>query len=87
VAYAREKADRLARFDRRVERVHVVLGLEGDAASVEIVVQERGRTTLVSRAEASDGWAAVDLAFGKAQEQVKRTKERRRDIRQRRVRS
>ncbi len=87
LAYAQGKGERLGRFDRRVRRVDIVLGLEGKRAAVEVVVHERGRKPLVGQAESPDGWAAVDLAFAKAQEQVKRTKERRRDIRQRRARS
>jgi ribosomal subunit interface protein len=87
LSYAQAKGERLGRFDRRVRRVDVVLGLEGRSAAVEIIVHERGRPPLVGRAVAPDGWAAIDRAFHKSEERVKRTKERRRDIRKRRQRS
>jgi ribosomal subunit interface protein len=85
--YARDRGRRLLRFDRRIVRVDVLLGLDGKAAAAEVVVHVRGRKVLVGHATAPDGWAAVDQAFAKMQERVKRTKERRRDIRQRRARS
>jgi ribosomal subunit interface protein len=87
LTYAQAKGERLCRFDRRVRRVDVVLGLEGRSAAVEIVVHVGGASMRVGRAEATDGWAAVDRAFAKAEQQVKRTKERRRDLRQRRAKS
>jgi ribosomal subunit interface protein len=87
LAYAQAKGERLSRFDRRVRRVDVILGLEGKSAAVEIVVHVGGTMTRVGRTEAADGWAAVDRAFMKAEGQVKRTKERRRDIRQRRAKA
>ncbi len=85
--YARERGRRLQRFDRRIVRVDVLLGPDGKETSAEVVVHVRGRKVLVGHATAPDGWTAVELAFTKMQERVKRTKERRRDIRQRRARS
>jgi ribosomal subunit interface protein len=87
LTYAQAKGERLGRFDRRVRQVDVVLGLEGMSAAVEVVAHAGGRVPHVGRAQALDGWMAVDLAFGKVTEQVKRNKERRMDRRQRRERS
>jgi ribosomal subunit interface protein len=87
LAYAQAKGERLGRFDCRVRQVDVVLGLDGASASVEVVAHTGGRAPHVGRSKAPDGWAAVDLAFGKVEEQVKRNKERRVDRRQRRDRA
>jgi putative sigma-54 modulation protein len=82
--YANEKASRLERFFDRIHRLQIILESEGDDRhKAELVISVPNGSTLVSQAQDSSMYAAIDLVLDKAERQLRKHKEK---IRNHRVR-
>lgn len=73
--YAREKADRLDRFHRRIRTVRLTLTVEHGSDMAEIVVLTQ-RSTFVVHVEGDDMYSVIDKVMSKVERQLKRHKER-----------
>lgn len=80
-AYAREKVEKLRKYFDRATLARVTLDVEHTAHQVEIVFDVPRGGSLVGKAEASDMYAACDLAEQKLAAQLRRFNERLNDHR------
>jgi len=71
-AYAREKAEKLARVFDRLSHVDVVMDVVHGAHVVEMEAVGDRHTKLVAKVESPDMYAAVDLAEGKLLAQLRK---------------
>ena len=75
--FAIERAEKLTRFNDRVDRIQVVFDEGHDAFSAEIIVHVGHGGTMVCK-EDSDGYrSALDAALVKMERQLKKDKEKR----------
>ncbi len=77
--YAREKTERLSRYYDRVQRIQVVMDVQGERKQVEVVVSLSRGSTVVAHANDSSMYAALDLAVDKCERQLTKLKEKLRD--------
>jgi putative sigma-54 modulation protein len=73
--YAAQKAEKLLRFYDRVQAIEVILDLEGDNFTVDMIVSS-GRNNFIAHEAGPDVFAAVDLIVDKLGRQLKRHKEK-----------
>lgn len=78
-AYAEAKVEKLLRFNGRATSATVTVSVEHADHEVEIVLEAGRGLRLVGKASALDMYAALDLAEQKLAQQLRRTKERRKD--------
>jgi len=79
--YARDRIGRLTKYFDGIKRVQVILSLEGDKKSAELVMSlVRGKVQIAHACEDTI-FAALDNAHDKAEKQLTRFKEKIRDHR------
>jgi len=76
-SHAEEKIAKLERYFDGIGRIEVVLGHEGDAAAVELIISVRRAKPIVCHSQAKDLYAAIDNVIDKAETQLTKFKERR----------
>ena len=74
--YAETKVAKLARFYDNVQTVEVILDVEADKPSVEIIVSAKRKNTFVGSHRGDDMYACVDQCLHKLGEQLRRHKDR-----------
>ena len=74
--YARTKVEKLLRYWDRATSCRVTMDIENLDHQVEMVIEVNRGVTLVGKAEASDMYAACDLAEQKLAQQLRKYKER-----------
>jgi len=74
--YVEAKASKLARFYDNVQTVEVILDVEADKPSVEIVVSAKRKNTFVASHRDDDMYACVDQCLHKVTEQIRRHKDK-----------
>lgn len=77
--HAEEKLSRLAKYFNGIGKIEAVLGHSGDEAEVEVVISIPRGSPIVCRSRARDLYAAIDLVLDKAEAQLTKHKERRKD--------
>lgn len=75
-AYAREKASKLPRFYDRVQAIEVILDVEGDSFTIDMIVSAEGRNHFIAHEVGPDTFALIDLITDKLERQLTRHKER-----------
>ena len=81
-SYAEEKAQRLERYNDRINRLRIILETESDERhKAEMVISVGGGATLVSNATESTLFAAIDMVLDKAERQLTKHKEKLKDHR------
>jgi putative sigma-54 modulation protein len=79
--YAQEKADRVVRFDNRVQEIRVILDFDGGRPTVEFIADVERSGDFVARETHDDMYAAIDAVVDKMERQLRKHKERARDLR------
>lgn len=74
--YAETKVAKLTRFYDNVKTVEVILDVEADKPSVEIVVSAKRKNVFVGTHRGDDMYACVDQCLHKVGEQLRRHKDR-----------
>ena len=74
--YAESKVSKLPRFYNHIQSVEVILDMEANQPTVEIVVTARHRNTFVATHRDEDMYACVDACLDKISRQLKRHKEK-----------
>lgn len=77
--YVEAKAGKLPRYYDSLMGVEVILDLEADQPTVEMVAQGRKRMTFVAKARNEDMYACIDQCVDKLVQQLRRHKDRVRD--------
>ena len=78
--YAENKVNRLERYFDGTQRVEVIMRREADDSIAELIITARGRQ-IICEARDPDLYAAIDLALDKAENQLTRYKEKRKEHR------
>ena len=79
--FIRDKAEKLLHFFERLTMIEVTVDMKKDHKWVEFLVQAEHKHDFVAHESHTDLLAAVDLALGKLEMQVRRHKERLQDRR------
>jgi len=74
--YAREKAEKVAKFLKDRGRVEIILDHERDKFLVEIIVSGQRGMVIVSHVQHPDARAGIDLAVDKTEQQLRKHKGR-----------
>ena len=74
--YARDKAGKLPRFYDRVQSIEVILDVEGDNFTVDMIVTAEGKNHFIAHEAGTDTFALIDMITDKLGRQLKRHKER-----------
>lgn len=74
--YCHEKAEKLGRFFDRINLIEIVLDGKNGRHFAEMIVHAEGTTPFVSHEQHEDAYAAVDLILDKAENQLRRHKEK-----------
>ncbi|MHC4828969.1 MAG: ribosome hibernation-promoting factor, HPF/YfiA family [Planctomycetota bacterium] len=74
--HATEKLSRLERHNDMLTRAEVVMNVEGDRQTIEMIAHCRKGGPLIGKVEHDDMYAAVDLLVDKMNGQVRRHKEK-----------
>ncbi len=77
--YAETKASKLNRFYDHIHTVEVILDVEADKPSVEIVASAARKSVFVATHRSDDMYACIDQCMHKIGEQLRRHKDRVRD--------
>ena len=77
--YVETKAAKLSRYYDNVHTIEVILDVEADKPSVEIVASAKRRNVFVASHRGDDMYACVDQALHKITEQLRRHKDKVRD--------
>ncbi len=77
--YVETKAGKLPRYFDRVQSIEVVLDIEADQPTVEVIVQAGHKQTFVASHRDKDMYAAVDQCIDKISQQLRRHKDKVRD--------
>jgi len=75
-ALAKEKAEGLIAEFPKIEHVHVVLDEQRHQFSAEFVVQHKGVTNFEAKEICDDLVAAIDLAWGKVEKQLRKHRQK-----------
>jgi putative sigma-54 modulation protein len=78
--YAESKVNRLERYFDGTQRIEVIMRREADDSIVELVITAGGRQ-IISECRDPDLYAAIDLVLDKAETQLTRLKEKRKEHR------
>jgi putative sigma-54 modulation protein len=79
--YVESKVSKLSRFYDNVQTIEVILGLEADKPSVEMVAVAKRKNTFVATHRDDDMYACIDQCLDKLSQQLRRHKDRVRDRR------
>ena len=74
--HATEKLSRLERHNDMLTRAEVVMNVEGDRQTIEMIAHCRKGGPIIGKVEHDDMYAAVDLLVDKMNGQVRRHKEK-----------
>ncbi len=74
--YAEQKAGKLVRFYDRIQAIEVVLDVEGDDFTIDMIATAEGRNNFIAHEAGPDTFALIDLITDKLGRQLKRHKER-----------
>ena len=77
--YVAAKAEKLPRYYDNLLSVEVILDMEADKPTVEMLVQAKKKMTFVARARNDDMYACIDQCLDKIVQQLRRHKDRVRD--------
>ena len=77
--YVEKRAAKLTKFYNRLHNIEVVLDIEADKPSVEVVASAAKKSTFVATHREDDMYACIDHCMDKVTEQIKRHKEKVRD--------
>ena len=77
--YVENKAARLTRYYDRLQTIEVILDMEADKPSVEIVATGKKRSVFVASHRDDDMYATIDQCLHKVCEQLRRHKDKVRD--------
>lgn len=77
--YAREKAEKVAKFLKKEVRVEVLLDHERDHFTVEMIVSGYRGPVIVGHVTHTDAKAAIDLAIDKVEHQLRKLRGRAKD--------
>jgi len=80
-AYAEEKATRLMDIFPRVEHIHVILDVEKHRHEAEIVIQAKNHIRVEASETSDDLVNSVDVAFERAEKQLRKLREKVQDHR------
>jgi len=80
-AYAQEKAERLMRFDDRIQEIRIVLDFDGGRPTAEFIVDVEHSDDVVAKQAHDDMYAAIDTVVDKMERQLRKHKERAREQR------
>ena len=75
-AYAREKAERLQRYFDQIQKIEVVMNMEGERHLAEMIVTARVGGRFISQVQDADMYAAIDALVAKMERQMKKQKEK-----------
>ena len=79
--YIETKVSKLNRFYDNIQTIEIILDVEADKPSVEIVVSAKRKNVFVATHRDDDMYACVDRCLQKISEQLRRHKDRVRDRR------
>ena len=86
--YAEEKTSKLPKFYNVINQVEVIIdGKEGSDIAVEIIARAEHKKVFVVKEKGSDVYACIDLASHKLEQQLRKTKTKERDMKQRPLRT
>ena len=74
--YAKEKFGKLEKFNQKVQSIEAVIKAEERSIICEMIIRVDNRDSVVIEVEGDTIQAAVDLAAGKAERQLRKDKER-----------
>lgn len=77
--YAKEKIAKLEKFDQNIQSVEAVIRAEERTIACELVVRVDNNNSIIIEVQADTIQAAVDIAEDKAERQIRKSKERRRE--------
>ncbi|MFW6133489.1 MAG: ribosome hibernation-promoting factor, HPF/YfiA family [Planctomycetota bacterium] len=77
--YAESKLSKLPRFYNKIQSMEMILDFEAEKALAEVVVTAKRKATFVGTQRNDDMYAAIDGAIHKAEQQIRRHKDRVRD--------
>ncbi|NLX59804.1 MAG: ribosome-associated translation inhibitor RaiA [Phycisphaerae bacterium] len=80
-AYAQEKAERLIRFDGRIQEIRIVLDFDGGRPTVEFIADLEHSDDVIASEAHDDMYAAIDTVVDKMERQLRKHKERVREQR------
>ena len=80
-AYAEDKANKLMELFPRVEHVHVILDVEKHRQEAEVVVQAKNHIRVEASETSDDLVNSVDVAFERAEKQLRKLREKVQDHR------
>ena len=80
-AHAQEKTAKFPRYYSNISRVEVVIeNVNGGNWEVEIIARGKHSTTLIAKEDGQDVYACIDLAVHKIEKQLRRRKQKQRNI-------
>ena len=74
--YAESKVAKLSRFYDNVQSIEVILDMDADKPTVEIVAKAKRKNTFVAKHRGDDMYACVDQCLAKVAEQIRRHKDK-----------
>lgn len=77
--YVERKASRLTKFYNKIQSIEVILDMEADKPSAEIVATAKKKSTFVASHRDDDMYACIDQCLDKISAQLRRHKDRVRD--------
>lgn len=80
-SYAEEKAQKLMTLFPRVEHVHVIMDVEKHRQQAEVVVQAKNHIRLEASDTSEDLVTSLDMAFERAERQLRKLREKVQDHR------
>jgi putative sigma-54 modulation protein len=77
--YVEAKAAKLPRYFDRIQSIEVVLDIEADQPTAEVIVQAGQKHTFVASHRDKDMYATIDQCMDKISQQLRRYKDKLRD--------
>ncbi len=74
--YAKEKFAKLEKFNQKIQSIEAVIKAEERSVACELIIRVDSRDSIVIDVSAETIQAAVDVAEGKAERQLRKDKER-----------